>query len=122
MNSLTLIRDLVYQERFTEALRVVYNQASKEIGLFYVKAHSGNQKPNYILSWDDRGGGLGYGNNLAYSPDCGFGRGYNLELGYDHTNRGREGGKGYGYGTGFGFLYGYSDEWACNRACYWVRA
>jgi len=40
MNPLTLIRDLVYQRRFTESLRLLYLHPDKKIGLSYLLNHS----------------------------------------------------------------------------------
>jgi len=89
MNPLTTIRDLVYQSRFTESLRLA--QYCRELGLPYIKAHSGNLKSPRKVRWLDDG--LAHLHTIAaygiWSP------------------RGNGRGKGWGYSKGNG--YGYED-------------
>jgi len=120
MNPLTEIRDLVYQRRFTESLKL--SLTCKPIGLPYIKGHSGKLSPIRKLIWLDYGwgsgdgpvggdglaGGYGYGYGLGDGWDYGWGDGYG-----DCTGNGWGSGDGYGLGEGWGY--------GSHSNCLWKR-
>lgn len=60
MNSLTTIRDLVYQGRFTEALRIALNNSDDYIGISYTNQHSKSIKSYRKNYWGSDYKGDGY--------------------------------------------------------------
>ena len=60
MNTMTLVRDLVYQARYTEALKASY-RTRKYSTVFktYIKDHSKDIKYTRLLVWGDVGFGHG---------------------------------------------------------------
>jgi len=88
-NALTTIRDLVYQNKFTESLRLAYsNPTDKTLSKEYVKAHSEVKKINRKKFWLDCGNGVDQGYTWAGHQSLIY---------------------GYGSGWGNGLLEGYSS-------------
>jgi len=110
MNPLTLIRDLVYQRRFTESLKL--SLTCKDIGLPYIKTHSGELNPSRKSIWlgngDGRGSGWGFGDGGGW----GFGDGYGSGWGYSDSPVG-----GYSWRRGHGEGYGYLNP--TRKSCPW---
>jgi len=88
MNPLTIVRDLVYQARYTESLRLIYSSPDEvyHIARSYIKNHSGNRNPYRHSHWWDNGwgddasvGGYGYswGDGKDYRDGDGLGYGWN---------------------------------------------
>jgi len=95
MTNLTILRDLTYQQRFTEAYRTYYS-IPNSLALSYIKAHSKNIKPQRKSFWLDQGKGysFSYYGGAGYGWDGGGGIGfranylkeYNLEyLSFSYT-------------------------------------
>jgi len=93
-NPLTTIRDLVYQQRYSEAIRLTqsYPKPIKQIALPYIKTHTGNPNLTRKIQWL-KISGYGLGPGVGYSR--GYGSGYGSE-------RGSVGGWGDGSGRGHG--------------------
>jgi len=94
-NSLTTIRDLVYQSRYTESIRHIKNMPYKEIGLPYIKNHSGNLNSIRKTFWLDDG--YGYNRGWGQRP-VGFNR------------------NGWSWGIGYGYMDGSGSNLGCDRA------
>jgi len=101
MNPLTLIRDLVYQRRFTESLRLTL--FCRHIGLPYIKTHSGKLNPSRKSIWLGNGSGDNYGWSLGDGYGWGNGNGWGM-------------GCGYGHGSGNGYHSSSS-----HRTCKWKK-
>jgi len=92
MNTLTEIRDLTYQNKFSEAFSTLNNSNFKEIGRFYLKKHAFSVKPPpYKTHWLNIVPLKYYTLGFSFRVNRGNGRFYN---------------RGDGYGYGF-FLYDF---------------
>ncbi|MDH5523116.1 MAG: hypothetical protein OEY01_03845 [Desulfobulbaceae bacterium] len=120
MNTLTLIRDLVYQKRFTESFRLVCNPARESIGLSYIKTHSENLKPNRDSLWFDNSWGAGYGCDSRYSYHSGKGFEWGDGWGYDWVKKGDGWSCGDGCGDGCGAGY-WSRNGSSSHECKWKK-
>jgi len=109
MNSLTIIRDLVYQGRFTESLSIINLGNFPEIGLSYIKNHSGVLIPSRRTRWLDSCWGIGgdYNKDYGYHSGLSFNTNYGDGYGYGW-------GHGYGFGNGYGWSYGSGHS--CNHS------
>jgi len=87
MNPLTEIRDLVYQQRFTESLRLILS--CREVGLPYIRTHSGKVNPNRKSNWSDEG--LGHNKDYDWGSFCGYGSGNGSNYGYCWSSSDGEG-------------------------------
>jgi len=112
LNNLTLLRDLVYQSRYTESYRLLYSSPDKKVLKQYIRGHSdqipipyrrtfwldgyrtqSEEERRYLLGamddfigypWDYQRGSGGYGH---HSPDTGSGLGpYLCGSGYTVRN------------------------------------
>jgi len=100
MNSLTVIRDLVYQARYSEVIRISAISPDKYISKAYIKTHSnvslpkrrknGMHEPYHYYPWGvgqcglSTGNGDGDGDDYGYS--CGDGNGYGTLYGDGNGN------------------------------------
>jgi len=98
MNHLTTLRDLIYQERFTESLRLAHNTSYRSLGLCYIKAHSKKHRPSCKSFWPDDGWGFRYLIGDSINQCTGDGISYNYGIG-----------TGYYYSIGDGFSYKYNE-------------
>ena len=94
MKALTLIRDLVYQLRVTESIRL--SQTCLEMSLPYIRIHYGKQKQIRKVVW--------------FESSCDFGRSsiYDFGLEPPYAFGGLEPPYAFGIDCGYGFSFGYT--------------
>jgi len=108
MNPLTTIRDLTYQNRFTESIRFIYTSSPDRVILIeYIKIHSNDLKAlrkrnwlelkkstygyvlygkgwDYLYYYEYNGFGWGYGFPTMFHGQDGWGEGYDYDYDYGH--------------------------------------
>jgi len=122
-NILTILRDLIYQARYSEAIRVLTHNSPEPINYIgkiakqYIKTHSGNIKPKRRAFWRGLGNGDGQSIDSLSSLTSISGRGYGVMY--------RSSGNGYdihiGQGNGYSYTQGNGHSWdyLYTTSCPW---